>query len=458
MADTAPITLGGLSSGMDTSAMVTALVSASSTQLNAFQARSTESKAAVASLSTTGKLLSTLQTAAAALSSTIDVGSFKASSDNAIIVPSALPTALPGSYQLTVSSLAKEQRTYSQQFATRDTGLGMTGSLKLQVGTTGTEKSIDIASTDSLDTVASKINGMGIRAQASIFYDGTKYRLQVRGLDTGVANKLNFTETGTTFDLNGTGATSSSGKTVQAASDLAANIDGFAVSSSNNQLSGVIPGVSLAVSNTSSTPVTVTVASDSATVATKLKTFVDAFNSVVSNIHTTAGYGSSSASNSLLAGDSSLRGVNQKLVSAVQATYANTGTFTRLSDIGVTLAKDGMLQIDDKKFADAFTSNPNSVVQLLGRPVSATSGGMMANIRDSLRTLNAAGTGLVDSRKSSLQSQANRLDKRVTTEQDRLDKYAAQLRTQFAAMETAYSKNQNLMGQLSSLNTTTTRG
>ena len=137
MADTSSITspsslaFSGLGSGIDTRSMVTALVNASYGQIQALQNWQAQSEAAVTSLSTTASLLSTLTTAASALLSTVDIGSFTALSDNTVIVPSALSTALPGSYQLTVSSLAKEQRSYSQQFDARAEALGMIGALTL---------------------------------------------------------------------------------------------------------------------------------------------------------------------------------------------------------------------------------------------------------------------------------------------------------------------------------------
>ena len=95
-----------------------------------------------------------------------------------------------------------------------------------------------------------------------MFYDGSAYRLQVRGLDTGAANAITFSETGTALDLNGTGATASSGKTVQSATDASLTIDGFTVTRPTNQITGVVQGVTLALTSTTSTPATVTVAGD----------------------------------------------------------------------------------------------------------------------------------------------------------------------------------------------------
>mgnify|MGYP006145741437 CR=1 FL=1 len=41
---------------------------------------------------------------------------------------------------------------------------------------------------DTLNDVVERVNATGLRLSASILFDGTDYRMQIRGLDTGVSN------------------------------------------------------------------------------------------------------------------------------------------------------------------------------------------------------------------------------------------------------------------------------
>jgi flagellar hook-associated protein 2 len=308
---------------------------------------------------------------------------------------------------------------------------------------------VSVTATDTLDSIAGKINALGLRAGASVFYDGSTYRLQIRGLDTGAANALVFTETGTALDLNGTGATAAAGKTVQVAQNAAAPIDGFAVTSATNDIAGAIAGVTLTVSKVTTAPVSVTVDSDPDTMAGKVKGFVDAFNSVIQAVHSAAGFGSLKPQNPVLAGDSSLRAIASRLSSLVSSTFTGS-TLTRLGEVGVTLAKDGTLSVDDAKLKTQVANDMISVEKLFGRAKGATTGGAMAAIRDLVKEMtDTGGTFLV--RSESLEKEHKRLDDRATSERARLDRYAETLRKQFSAMETAYSQNQTLLSQVAKL-------
>ena len=186
---------------MDTEGIVTGLVSASSGSLNTLKSRASDADSAVSTLSGISSLLATLQKSVDALANTRDVGAYTASSSSSAIAVSANGTALPGAYSIKVNALAKEQRNYSTTFSSMSTALGQTGTLSLQVGT-GTAVNVDVTATDTLDGIAAKINASGQRISASIFNDGTNYRLQVRGLDTGEANTITFGGTGLSLGLN----------------------------------------------------------------------------------------------------------------------------------------------------------------------------------------------------------------------------------------------------------------
>jgi flagellar hook-associated protein 2 len=440
-ATSAGINFSGLASGIDTGAMVTKLVAANSVQMQQMQARSADLKAASSAVSDIGKLLATLKSSADALDQVRDISSLSATSSNATVTTTTGVNAQAGSYDVTVNHLAREQRNYSAPFASRNTALGQDGSFTIQVGT-GASKSITVDPTDTLDSLASKINSAGLRVGAAVFYDGSKYRLQLRGLDTGSANNLTFDETDTTLDLAG----ATTGQVAQTAMDADVTIDNYKVTSANNHFADLVPGVSLDVAQAGVTT-QIKVAPDSGAMKDKVKAVVAAFNQVIFAVHTQAGFGDQKAKLATLSGDSTLRGIEQRLDSLIGGTYG-TGTFKTFSSIGVSRTKDGLLTLDETKFNSAVATDSVGVTRFLGADTSVPTAGFM----DKLKTLtDNIATNSVQARADGFTKQAKSLDERADKEQTRLDAYEANLKKQFSAMEDAYSQSQAQSAALSKI-------
>jgi flagellar hook-associated protein 2 len=428
------VTMGGLGSGIDVEGLIEGLVKANQVTLNKLQTQASSYRTASSTLSDIGTALSSLQSAANALSSATGVGGLTATSSHASIVASANGEALPALYKVEVEDLATEQRTYTKSFDSNSGALGQSGSFTMQVGS-GTAKTIAVAATDSLDTIAGKINQLGIRASASVFYDGSKYRLQIRGLDTGAANALTFGETGgTALDLNGDGSSPTGGKTVQGAQDAKLTIDGFQVTRATNQITGVIPGVTLALTAETTSPVTLTVASDGAALEKKISTLVSAYNAVIKASQAAAGFGQQRAKLQTLAGDSAIRSVTQRL-SAAATKREGTGPYKNLADLGIMLDSKGMLSLDSTKLSKALSADSGSVVKLLARPVGASSGGLMNNLVEVVTDITNPAKGVLAVRQQSFTNQARKLDDRALQEQDRVAQYADRLRKSLADMD-----------------------
>jgi len=277
------ITFGGVGSGIDTEAIISGLLGASRGPINRVSQQNTQAQSAISSLSDIGGLLSKLKDSLSALDSIQEVGSFKATSDSKSVVATASGSAQAGSFKINVTQLASAYKAYSDPLGATQSNqaLNQQGSLALSVA--GKSADIAIEATDSLDMVMAKINSSGLRVSASSFFDGSQFRMQVRGLDTGLENDVTLTETGTTFGFAAN--TRSTGKNAEF------TVDDFPVSTASNQVQGVIGGVTLALTETTTTPTTVSVTSDPEAFSAKLKTLVDSYNAVVNRIHSDAGFG-----------------------------------------------------------------------------------------------------------------------------------------------------------------------
>lgn len=440
------ISFGGIGSGLDTESIVTGLVNASSGSLSSMKSKAASINAAVSTFSEVGSLLGTLKSAVAALSDTSGVKSYTGKSSDASVTVSAASTAAAGQWNVDVLSLAKEQRTYTNAFASRTTALGQAGTLTLQVGATGTPSNISISATDTLDDIATKINDAGLRVQTSVLYDGTSYRLQVRGLDTGAANAITFGESGTTLGFT------TPANTKQAASDAQVKIDGFIVSRPTNKIDGAIAGVSFTVTKEATSSV-VSVEADPNALTTKLQSFVSAYNAVVTKVHSAAGFGTTKASNPVLAGDSTMRGLTDRLAKGMLTTVTGAGSLHQtLGSLGVSLNRDGTLALDSAKLTSALTSNPDGVVKVLAG--ASGDDGAMDVLSKVVDSFNQSGTGLIAARKDALASRAKTIDGRVTSEQARLDRYAELLRKQFQAMDQSVSISNTQTDYLNKFNST----
>ncbi len=437
---TAANSLTGVGSGIDTTSLITGLVNADSGNLNALKTKQSSTQSAISTLSDISTTLGTLQSAVDALTTATGVGSYSGTSSSTAIAISTTGNALPGSYSMSVTQLAREQRTYSATQASPSTALGMTGTLGIQIGSTTTN--VNIASTDTLDQIASKINASGARTGASVFFDGTNYRLQIRGLDTGKDNAIAFTQTGFDLGLNVTA------NTAQKAQNSIVQIDGFAVERSTNQVVGAIQGVTLALSAPTTTPVDVTVASNPTGLETKIQAIVTAYNSVLSKINNAAGHGATKAGNSVLASDSTLRGITNRLSSTLQ-TVAGTGKYNTLGSVGLSLQKDGTLALDSSKLEAALSADPSSVATLFAGNGSTT--GVMTSLSKAITAYNQTGTGLLTQHTSNLQDRITGYTDNINREQDRLDQYQALLQKEFTQMDTTVTSNNSDLSYLTNL-------
>lgn len=434
------ITFGGLSSGIDTEAIITGLLGASRGPINRVAARRTAVDSAVSTVSNIGSSLSKLQEALNALDTNEEVGSFTATSTSSAIVATATGIAQPGSFDLEVTQLAKAFKAYSDPLgvSTSSEATGQDGIMRLEIG--GETAEITIQATDSIDTIVANINKSGIKVAASAFFDGTDYRLQLRGFEAGSANDLQITQLGTDFGFEN--------NTLSNGQDAEFTVDGFAVTGTSNQVTGIIGGVTLALTEAGTGPVTIEIASDPEKLVSKLDTLVSAFNDVVRKVNTATGFGSAKASNSELSADSSLRSITGRLTSAM-IRPVGTGRFQTLGSIGISLTNDGTLKFDKTKLNAALVDDATGVSRVLAGAddFSGTSEGI-TDIMGSIAKELLSADGSIEIKKDSLGRQSRDLEDRFEIEGARLERLEEQLRRQFNEMDLIVGTNQSQLNFL----------
>jgi flagellar hook-associated protein 2 len=438
------LTFSGLGSGIDVESIVTGLVRAESGGITAANTRVSDARAAVSDLSSIAGLLSDLKSVV----DTMDTATELASNTGTSAKPEALAltttaTAKPASYSVRVVSLLKEQRNYSSTVDTRADDLNKTGTLRFTQA--GLDYNVNVEATDSLDEIAAKVNGSGAKIKANVFYDGSKYRLQLSGSEAGAAGAFSILDV---TDSLGFGFDAVDSKK-QDAADAEVLIDGISVKSKTNTVSGAIEGVSFQLSAETTDAFNVKVASDPTKLTASLKSFVQKYNAVVNKIHAVSGFGSIKASNKDLAGDSALRAVSGGLGNRILNRSGQGGTLDTLADIGVRLNRDGTLRMDETAMNKALTDKPEEFTKVLAGTDSKA--GIMDLMGTMLKGFTDVGTGLMSARKESFNSRIKTLQDGVTREQARLDRMEIRLRRTYSVMDASVAKSNSSLNYLYSM-------
>jgi flagellar hook-associated protein 2 len=242
---------------------------------------------------------------------------------------------------------------------------GSGGTIQATVGSGGSINAGSTTATNvstgnqTLAEVVANINAANAGVSASAIDTSSGYVLELSSSASGSQNDL-------TID---TGAFSGSSlgnlTTAQAGQDAIIDIGGNSadqVTSSSNQVSGLLPGLTVDLQSTSTSLVTITTGPDTKAVATSVQGLVNAANSVLSAIAKYASYDPQTNVAGPLFGSPQLEQLQQGILSI----FADaTGTSTLDSQaIGITLNKDGTLSFDQSTFESAMQANPQQVEAL----------------------------------------------------------------------------------------------
>jgi len=422
------VTFGGLASGLDTASLVTKLVAAEKASETRYTAQQTVISAQknivdalTSSVSSLGSLASDL-----ALPSTLQMRAASSSDSHVSVAVSG--TAAVTTHDIRVNSLAIAQVASSNTYASDTAGIAGSGTLAITSGTT--TGSISYDATNTLSSIATKINNANAGVTASVLFDGSTYRLMLASKSPGTANAATFTETGTSLGL------SDAANVKVPAKNASLTIDGVTIIRSTNIITDALAGTTItAVSphGASDGDSQVSVTNDVSSLTTKLQAFVSSFNSVAGAVAGQLTYNQSAKHQSVLFGDSTLRGLQNSLSSFTSQTF---GSMT-MTDLGLSMDKDGLLSLDRDKLATALTTNPDAMTKLF------VTGGLATSVHNLTNLYSEAGDGVLVTKSAGLTDRTKLLQDSV----DEIETNAAALQTrlqaQFNALETAMSNLQS---------------
>lgn len=473
----ASISSPGIGSNLDVNSIVSKLMSVEAQPLSDLNRTEVSYQTQLSSLGNLKGALSSFQSAAKDLSLATKFQGMRAGvSDGTVLSATATSSAAVGTHTVEVTSLASSQRlaTVGQASSTASLGTGVltfdfgkiTGTidnvstnpdyLKYQAGASfnvvGTQKTVTIgAGQDTLEGVRDAINSAKIGVTASIVNDGgtNPYRLVLAVDGVGENNSLRISAD--TAGLQGLMAqdvtAGPAGQKLQeyaTAQNAKFKVDGLSVSKTSNTVTDVIAGVTLnLIKTTTTTPATVNVSRDSGSITSAMNTLVKSYNDLQKTLNDVGGYNAATKQAGPLQGQSSVRSVRYDIRSALSQAFAGTGSLSSLSDIGLSIQRDGTMKLDSSKLQSAIDNNLTDLTSLFtekgttGVPSSQGFGVRLAAAADGL----LAEKGALGSQKSGLEARIKDIGKRRDALTDRLGDIEARYRKQFTALDT-------MMGQM----------
>lgn len=457
------ITASGIGSGLDIDGLVSSLMAVEKRPLTLLAQKEASFQAQLSAYGQLKGVLGALQTATTAL------GKAETFQGTKVTVPSTAPFtatskagAMTGNYEVEVSQLAKNQRIST---AATSNYAPAAGEIRITYGTISDDGSAFTA--DPERTAVLKFAGGGLEdlrdainadstlgIKASIVNNGEFKQLVLNGTATGAdkAFKIQGSDglAGLSYEPGQTGDMTS----VQQAKSAKLTVDGIAITRSSNTIADVIDGVTLTLTGTSEAgkPSTIGVSADNSGAKTALKSFVDAYNEVMTAIKDLTYYDEKTKEGSTLTGDSTTRSIQTQLRSAVAGSLTALGGISGLAALGISsqgtsadgsIVANGQLTIDDTKLTKALENEDFDFATFFAGTDQKK--GFAAQVSEKITSfistdsITKKETGLLANRTTGIDNSITALLKQYETLETRLETVEARYRKQFTSLDTLIS-------------------
>jgi flagellar hook-associated protein 2 len=253
----------------------------------------------------------------------------------------------------TVASAASETSLsgYADPNATPiTTGTTTPGAMELMVGT----KPYDFTLTNNnLTSLMNQINGLGAGITASILTTAGADYLSLQANATG-ATTLTLSDTSGATPTNIISGTNQGTNAVF-------HLNGIKITQASNTVNSVIPGMTFNIVGATTSPVTLTLSSDSSQLATNLQSLVTNYNTLVSAVQAQEGKNAGA-----LSGDTIIRQL-QTTMHQLTSYSSASGSVHSLADLGVTFnSANGTATFDPTKVGSMSSSQLTDALKYVG--------------------------------------------------------------------------------------------
>lgn len=398
----------GLSTGLQTDALVNAILAQEGKGVEALTARQTRNKLKTTALTAMNTGLNSLSISLAALTDKLNARTVTSTDANNINVTATATGATTGSYDLTVTTVATKGRISStlvggvpQNLAVVDPAAAIFSSPSASFavrGTDGVIKAFQLGN-NSLNGLRDAINASGAGVSASIINTGAgakPYQLVITAKETGTGTTAgvvtlaaidNADATATTVDpalgitagsLTGTfssptALTGGLGSDVSGlkANDAVFTLNGIQLTRKTNVVTDAADGMTFTLKQGGQTgTTTLTVAQDKAAATSGMQDVISKFNALLktykdasTSTRDTNGFILQGA----LANDSTARSIISQVRSTLTGTSAGlpvASAYSTPASLGVKTLPDGTLNLDTTVFQAAIEKDPAAAMRL----------------------------------------------------------------------------------------------
>ncbi len=452
----------GPESGINYTAILNALDKALSAPITMMQAQETPLNNQLSAWQAIGSDISTLSSSAAALGQPSLFQSYTAtSSDASVATAQASSSAIPGTYNVTVSSLATAGVIASHGVAATSTAVASsstTGTFNITVNGTTTDVALNSTTGYTLADLAQAINNANAGVSASIINNGGSstdpYQLVLTSNNTGTDYAPSVTD-------NLTGGTALTFTTTQSAANATLNYEGINIASQSNTIKNVIPGVTLSLGSKGST--TITVGLDTQTIDNAVNSFISAYNKVIGDVSAQNTVTSSGSGNTKsetlgpLGGNVSLNNLVNNLYSFIGSEAPGlSGNAGLASTYGITQSSSGSgkLQLNTTELNNMLTSDPQQVQQFFsalvnGSPTAdgASQPGGMTNF---LNTYTNPANGVIQFSEQDINDQITAMNNQISLQQALVQDQMGMYTKQFSSLESYIGQMQTTNSAMTS--------
>ncbi|SFV50957.1 Flagellar hook-associated protein FliD [hydrothermal vent metagenome] len=312
-----------------------------------------------------------------------------------------------------------------------------TGAGTLQFNVTGMATPIDIEidATTTLDDLKKAINlQAGDYGQATIVQtaDG-QFNLFISSTETGASKDISITDSGAV--LKGTELTTGMDAIVGAeGQDSAFEFNGQAITRTTNNIDDLITGYDITLEEVGFS--SVKVEQDRESIESKVDSFVEKYNSIITELGKQTLASTDSETRGIFSGDSSIKSMKRAIEDMIYTVSGNGGT---MADYGFDVDRDGKMSIDKAIFNTKLDENPNNVEAFFrggdfqtDSTTTVTITGAFSGFYDIVNGYSKTNGGL-DLIKDSISQTITALEERKISATERLDAKYEIMKKQFTA-------------------------
>jgi flagellar hook-associated protein 2 len=228
------------------------------------------------------------------------------------------------------------------------------------------EYKVTIDAGSTLEDIKKALNGAGLPITAAVINDGdpiTPYKLTILSQTSGRIGRL---VVDTDIDVLSFTTTAAAQDSVLLYGTDSGATDPQLITSSKNTITDIVPGLTLNLISTSTSPVTITVTRDLKAIVDQVRRFVETHNSAIAKIDELTYFNTDTYEAGPLFADGTILTIRHSLANMITAPVSEipTSKLNNLGAVGIKMTNDQKLTFNEATFTDALNNKFEEVRDL----------------------------------------------------------------------------------------------